>query len=371
MQLLQEVMAYAETSISRRKFLLHYFGEEFDEVNGPGAENCDNTRNPKTQYDGREELELILKTVTDFKQAHKMQFISAILVGEENREVEAYKGSQNSSWKKGADKEDKHWNGVMRQAIVFGFLKKDVEQYGVLQITEKGKEYMNAPYEVMLAEERNYDDVDSGDTMVQTRKGQGGAADTKLRPMLVSLRKEIADKKNLPPYVIFQDVSLDEMSIHYPIAEEELLRITGVGAGKAKKFGKAFLEVIAKYVEEENIERVDDLLVRTASNKSSNKVNIIQQIDRKMNLSDMASRTNLSVEEVLAEIEQIVSAGTKVNIDHCIEESMDEDCVEELFEFFSESDDESIEAALAEFEDSYSEEELRLIRIKFLSDVAN
>lgn len=371
MQLLQEVMAYAETSISRRKFLLHYFGEEFDEVNGPGAKNCDNTRNPKSQYDGREELVLILKTVNDFKQAHKMQFISAILVGEENREVEAYKGSQNSSWKKGADKEDRHWNGVMRQAIVFGFLRKDVEQYGVLQITEKGKEYMNTPYEVMLAEERNYDDVDSGDTMVQTRKGQGGAADTKLRPMLVTLRKEIADKKNLPPYVIFQDVSLDEMSIHYPITEEELLRITGVGSGKAKKFGKEFLELIAKYVEEENIERVEDLLVRTASNKSSNKVNIIQQIDRKMNLSDMASRTNLSVEEVLAEIEQIVSAGTKVNIDHCLEESMDEDCVEELFEFFSESDDESIEAALAEFEGSYSEEELRLIRIKFLSDVAN
>ena len=371
MQLLQEVMAYAETSISRRKFLLHYFGEDFDEVNGPGAQNCDNTRNPKKQYDGTEELKLVIETISDFKEGHKMQFISAILVGEENREVEAYKGSQSSNWKKGVDKEDRYWNGVMRQAIVFGFIKKDVEQYGVLQITDKGREYLKEPYEVKLAEERNYDDVDSGDTMVQTRKGQGGASDTKLRPMLVSLRKEIADKKSLPPYVIFQDVSLDEMSIHYPITEEELLRITGVGAGKAKKFGQEFLELIAKYVEEENIERVEDLLVRTASNKSSNKVNIIQQIDRKMNLSDMASRTNLSVEEVLAEIEQIVAAGTKVNIDHCIEESMDDDCVEELFEFFSESDDESIEAALAEFEDSYSEEELRLIRIKFLSDVAN
>ncbi len=371
MQLLQEVMAYAETSISRRKFLLHYFGEDFDEVNGPGAQNCDNTRNPKKQYDGTEELKLVIETISDFKEGHKMQFISAILVGEENREVEAYKGSQSSYWKKGVDKEDRYWNGVMRQAIVFGFIKKDVEQYGVLQITDKGREYLKQPYEVKLAEERNYDDVDSGDTMVQTRKGQGGASDTKLRPMLVSLRKEIADKKSLPPYVIFQDVSLDEMSIHYPITEEELLRITGVGAGKAKKFGQEFLELIAKYVEEENIERVEDLLVRTASNKSSNKVNIIQQIDRKMNLSDMASRTNLSVEEVLVEIEQIVAAGTKVNIDHCIEESMDDDCVEELFEFFSESDDESIEAALAEFEDSYSEEELRLIRIKFLSDVAN
>ncbi|MEC7653634.1 MAG: DNA helicase RecQ [Bacteroidota bacterium] len=371
MQLLQEVMAYAETSISRRKFLLHYFGEDFDEVNGPGAQNCDNTRNPKKQYDGTEELKLVIETISDFKEGHKMQFISAILVGEENREVEAYKGSQSSNWKKGVEKEDRYWNGVMRQAIVFGFIKKDVEQYGVLQITDKGREYLKEPYEVKLAEERNYDDVDSGDTMVQTRKGQGGALDTKLRSMLVSLRKEIADKKSLPPYVIFQDISLDEMSIHYPITEEELLRITGVGAGKAKKFGQEFLELIAKYVEDENIERVEDLLVRTASNKSSNKVNIIQQIDRKMNLSDMASRTNLSVEEVLTEIEQIVAAGTKVNIDHCIEESMDDDCVEELFEFFSESADESIEAALAEFEDSYSEEELRLIRIKFLSDVAN
>ena len=371
MQLLQEVMAYAETSISRRKFLLHYFGEEFDEINGPGAMNCDNSSNPKNQYDGREELLLILKTVDNFKQAHKMQFVSSILTGEENREVEAYKGASSEFWKKGEDKGDRHWNGVIRQAIVFGFLKKNVEQYGVLQITEKGRDYLSKPYEVKLAEERNYDDVDVGDTMVQTRKGQGGAADTKLRPMLVSLRKDVADKKNLPPYVIFQDVSLDEMSIHYPITEEELLRITGVGAGKAKKFGQQFLDLISKYVKEENIERVEDLLVRTASNKSSNKVNIIQQIDRKMNLSDMASRTSLTVEEVLAEIEQIVSAGTKVNIDHCIEESMDEDCVEELFEFFSESEDESIEAALSEFGDSYSEEELRLIRIKFLSDIAN
>lgn len=259
---------------------------------------------------------------------------------------------------------------MIRQAIVLGFLRKEVEQYGVLQITQKGHDYLESPYEVKLAE-RNYDDVDTGDTMVQTRKGQGGAADAKLRPMLVNLRKEIADKKNLPPYVIFQDVSLDEMSIHYPITEEELLRITGVGAGKAKKFGKDFLELIAEYVKEENIERVEDLLVRTASNKSSNKVNIIQQIDRKMSLSDMASRTNLTVEEVLAEIEQIVQAGTKVNIDHCIEESMDEDCVEELFDFFSESEDESIEGAIAEFDDSYSEEELRLVRIKFLSDIAN
>ena len=177
-QLLQEVMAYAETSVSRRKFLLHYFGEEFDEVNGPGAKNCDNTRFPKPQYDGTEELKLVLSTIKEFKEAHKMQFISAILTGEENREVEAYKGSVSEFWLKGKDKEGRHWNGVIRQAIVLGFLRKEVEQYGVLQITTKGHNYLESPYEVKFAEERNYDDVDSGDTMDQTRKGQGGAADT-------------------------------------------------------------------------------------------------------------------------------------------------------------------------------------------------
>jgi len=370
-QLLQEVMAYAETSMCRRKFILHYFGEEFDEVTGPGAENCDNMRFPKTRYEGKEEIILILNTVREFKESHKMQFISAILVGEENREIAAYKGKVSKNWKAGEEKEYRYWMGVTRQAIVLGLLRKEVEQYGVLHITDRGKDFLKAPYSIQLSEERNYDDVDMGDTMVQTRKGQGGAADDKLRPMLVSLRKQIADRKNLPPYVIFQDVSLDEMSIHYPIKEEELLRITGVGTGKAKKFGSKFLELIAKYVDEEDIERIDDLLVRTSSSKSSNKVAIIKQIDRKMTLQDMSSSTNLTTEEVLVEIEQIVSAGTKVNIDHCIEETMDEDCVEEIFEFFSESDDEGLDAAFVEFNDSYSEDEIRLIRIKFLSDIAN
>jgi ATP-dependent DNA helicase RecQ len=370
-QLLQEVMAYAETSMCRRKFLLHYFGEEFDEVNGPGAENCDNMRFPKTRYEGQDEILLILKTIQEFKEAHKMQFISAILVGEENREIAAYKGSKSKNWKAGEKKEYRYWTGVIRQTIVLGLLRKEVEQYGVLHITDRGLDFLKTPYSIKLAEERNYDDVDTGDTMVQTRKGQGGATDDKLRPMLVGLRKQIADRKSLPPYVIFQDVSLDEMSIHYPIKEEELLRITGVGTGKAKKFGSEFLELISKYVEEEEIERIEDLLVRTSSSKSSNKVAIIKQIDRKMSLQDMSSSTNLSTEEVLVEIEQIVSAGTKVNIDHCIEETMDEDCVEEIFEFFSESDDEGLDAAFVEFNDSYSEDEIRLMRIKFLSDIAN
>ena len=370
-QLLQEVMAYAETSVSRRKFLLHYFGEEFDEENGPGAKNCDNMRYPKPQYDGQEEIHMVISTALEHKEAHKMQFISAILIGEHNREVDDYDGDKSSFWKRGKEKSDRYWNGIIRQAIVLGFLKKEIEKYGILKITDKGRDFLMNPKSVMLSEERNYRDVDTGDTMVQTRRGQGGVADATLRKMLVTLRKDIADEKDLPPYVIFQDVSLDEMAIHYPIKEDELLRITGVGAGKAIKFGVRFLELISKYVTENDIERAEDLLVRTSSKKSSNKVSIIQQIDRKMNLDDMAARTNLTRQEVFGEIEQIVAAGTKVNIDHLIEESMDEDCVEELFEFYSETEDEGIDSALVEFEGTYSEDELRLMRVKFLSDVAN
>ncbi len=370
-QLLQEVMAYAETSVSRRKFLLHYFGEEFDEVNGPGANNCDNMRYPKPQYDGQEEIHMVISATLEHKEAHKMQFISAILIGEHNREVDDYDGDKSSFWERGKEKSDRYWNGIIRQAIVFGFLKKEIEKYGVLKITDKGRDFLMNPKSVMLSEERDYRDVDTGDTMVQTRRGQGGVADATLRKMLVTLRKDIADEKSLPPYVIFQDVSLDEMAIHYPIKEDELLRITGVGAGKATKFGIRFLELISNYVTENDIERAEDLLVRTSSKKSSNKVSIIQQIDRKMNLDDMAARTNLTRQEVFSEIEQIVAAGTKVNIDHLIEESMDEDCVEELFEFYSETEDEGIDSALVEYEGTYSEDELRLMRVKFLSDVAN
>ena len=370
-QLLQEVMAYAETSVSRRKFLLHYFGEEFDEVNGPGAKNCDNMRYPKPQYDGQEEIHMVISATLEHKEAHKMQFISAILIGEHNREVDDYEGDKSSFWERGKEKSDRYWKGIIRQAIVLGFLKKEIEKYGILKITEKGQDFLMNPKPVMLSEERDYRDVDTGDTMVQTRRGQGGVADATLRKMLVTLRKDIADEKSLPPYVIFQDVSLDEMAIHYPIKEDELLRITGVGAGKATKFGLRFLELISKYVMENDIERAEDLLVRTSSKKSSNKVSIIQQIDRKMNLDDMAARTNLTRQEVFGEIEQIVAAGTKVNIDHLIQESMDEDCVEELFEFYSETEDEGIDSALVEFEGTYSEDELRLMRVKFLSDVAN
>ncbi len=370
-QLLQEVMAYAETSMSRRKFLLHYFGEEYDEVNGPGAQNCDNMTNPPKLRDGQEEVHLILSAVLEHKQTFRAPFYTGMLCGQENREIQDYKGTTSPFWKRGAEHDEKHWNGIIRQMLVLGFLRKEVETFGVLKITDRGMDFLTNPSPVMVAEERDYSDVDAMDSMSQTRSSQGGAADVKLRDMLKALRKEVADAESLPPYVIFQDVSLDEMAIHYPLDEDELLRITGVGSGKAKKYGTPFLKLIADYVKEEGIERAEDLLVRSTSARSSSKVHIIQRIDRQIDLADIARDLNLKLEDVLNEIENIVSAGTKVNLDYVINKTLDDESLEELFDFLKESEDEGSEELIAEWNDVYSEEELRMARIKFLSEYAN
>jgi ATP-dependent DNA helicase RecQ len=370
-QLLQEVMAYAETSMSRRKFLLHYFGEEFDEVNGPGALNCDNMANPPKLRDGQEEVHLILSAILEHKETFRSPFYTGMLCGLENREIQDYKGTTSPFWKRGEEHDEKHWNGIIRQMLVLGFLRKEVETFGVLKITERGMAFLTNPHAVMVAEERDYSDVDAMDSMSQTRSSQGGAADVKLRDMLKSLRKEVADAESLPPYIIFQDISLDEMAIHYPLNEDELLRISGVGTGKAKKYGKPFLELIADYVKEEGIERAEDLLVRSTSARSSSKVHIIQRIDRQIDLSDIAKDLNLSLEEVLNEIENIVFAGTKVNLDYIINRTLDEESLEELFDFLKESEDDGTEELISEWNDVYSEEELRMARIKFLSEFAN
>ena len=370
-QLLQEVMAYAETSMSRRKFLLHYFGEEYDEVNGPGAQNCDNMTNPPKLRDGQEEVHLILSAVLEHKQTFRAPFYTGMLCGQENREIQDYKGTTSPFWKRGAEHDEKHWNGIIRQMLVLGLLRKEVETFGVLKITDRGMGFLTNPSPVMVAEERDYSDVDAMDSMSQTRSSQGGAADVKLRDMLKALRKEVADAESLPPYVIFQDVSLDEMAIHYPLDEDELLRITGVGSGKAKKYGTPFLKLIADYVKEEGIERAEDLLVRSTSARSSSKVHIIQRIDRQIDLADIARDLNLKLEDVLNEIENIVSAGTKVNLDYVINKTLDEESLEELFDFLKESEDEGSEELIAEWNDVYSEEELRMARIKFLSEYAN
>ena len=370
-QLLQEVMAYAETSMSRRKFLLHYFGEAFDEVNGPGAQNCDNMANPPKLRDGQEEVHLILSAILEHKQTFRAPFYTGMLCGQENREIQDYKGTTSPFWKRGEEHDEKHWNGIIRQMLVLGLLRKEVETFGVLKITDHGMEFLTQPRPVMVAEERDYSDVDAMDSMSQTRSSQGGAADVKLRDMLKALRKEVADEESLPPYVIFQDVSLDEMAIHYPLNEDELLRITGVGSGKAKKYGTPFLKLIADYVKEEGIERAEDLLVRSTSARSSSKVHIIQRIDRQIDLADIARDLNLKLEDVLNEIENIVSAGTKVNLDYVINKTLDEESLEELFDFLKESEDEGSEELISEWNDVYSEEELRMARIKFLSEYAN
>ena len=370
-QLLQEVMAYAETSMSRRKFLLHYFGEAFDEVNGPGAQNCDNMANPPKLRDGQEEVHLILSAILEHKQTFRAPFYTGMLCGQENREIQDYKGTTSPFWKRGEEHDEKHWNGIIRQMLVLGLLRKEVETFGVLKITDHGMKFLTQPRPVMVAEERDYSDVDAMDSMSQTRSSQGGAADVKLRDMLKALRKEVADEESLPPYVIFQDVSLDEMAIHYPLNEDELLRITGVGSGKAKKYGTPFLKLIADYVKEEGIERAEDLLVRSTSARSSSKVHIIQRIDRQIDLADIARDLNLKLEDVLNEIENIVSAGTKVNLDYVINKTLDEESLEELFDFLKESEDEGSEELISGWNDVYSDEELRMARIKFLSEYAN
>jgi len=371
MQLLQEVMAYAESATSRRKFLLHYFGEEFDEVNGPGAMNCDNSQNPPTLVDRQEEVHLLLSAVLEHKGKHRMGFYTSLLTATENRQMVDYGVVGSVFWGRGNDHDIEFWQGIVRQTVVLNYLEKEVEKYGVLHLTEKGKSFVSNPGPLMLANQRDFSDVDSGDSLAQTRGDSGGALDPKLRTLLTELRKKVSAEKELPPYVIFQDVSLDEMATHYPINPDELLRITGVGSGKAAKFGEPFTKLIAQYVEEEGIERDDALLVRSSGSKSSNKVTIIQLLDRKMGLDDIASGIHGLREQVLDEIEAIVGAGTKVSLDHILEESLDEDCLEELFEFFRESEDEGLDAAKEEFEDAYSEEELRLARIKFLSEMAH
>jgi len=370
-QLLQEVTAFAETAMSRRKFLLHYFGEEFDEVNGPGADMCDNMRHPKPMRDGQEDVHMILGMILEHKQAFRMPFYTGVLCGEANREIADYRGTESSFWKRGAENDQHHWKAVLRQMVVLGFVRKEVESYGTLKLTAKGEQFLTAPHPVQLVEERDFSDVDSGDSMNQTRGPGGGAADPKLRKLLTDLRKAEAKRLELPPYVIFQEHSLEEMAIHYPLTHDELIRVNGVGSGKAKKYGEPFLALIKQYVEEEGIERADDLLVRSTQTRGNSKVHIIQRIDRQVDLEDLAKELSMSSEELISELEAIVAAGTKVNLDYLLDDMLGEEGIEELFDFFRESEDAGPDAVVEEFGDVYTEEELRLARIKFLSEFAN
>lgn len=369
-QLLQEVVAYSETSMNRRKFLLHYFGEEFDEVNGEGADMCDNSRFPKEKSEGKDDVQLVLKTIKSIVGKHKVKYFVDILSGNLTSEINTYKHNNNEFFGAGKEKDSLYWNAALRQVIVAGLVGKEIESYGTLFLKEAGEDFINNPKSFMLIKEHNYSDTDDSD-IVLNQKG-GRASDEVLFKILKDLRKEIAKGKGVPPFVVFQDPSLEDMTLQYPISMEELQNIVGVGQGKAKRYGQPFLDVIIQYVEENDIERPEDFVVKSIVNKSGSKVSIIRNIDKKLPLEDIAKAQGKKIDELITEIEAIVASGTKINIDYHLNELLDEDAQEEIFEYFmDDADTDSIEAALKEFDEDYTEEELKLMRIKFMSEVAN
>lgn len=371
-QLLEEVVAYAETGISRRKFLLDYFGEEFDEANGEGANMDDNSVNPKEKIEGKEDVALLIQAIIELKEQFKAQYLTKFLAGKKATEITTFKHHQHPLFGKGADKDEKHWMAVVRQARVHKLIFKQIESYGVLKVSKEGYEYLKKPTTIWLYKDHDYDNLgDDSDIVMSSGKG-GGAADQNLFSILKDLRKKLAKQRNVPPFVIFQDPSLEDMATRYPITMEEMNNIVGVGMGKAMKFGKPFLDTIKQYVEENEIERPIDMVVKSVVNKSGKKVYIIQSIDRKMPLEDIAEAKGFTYEELLTEIEHIVESGTKVNIDYYIDETIDEDKQDEVFDYFQEAETDSVDAALEELgSDDYTDEEIRLLRIKFLSEYGN
>jgi ATP-dependent DNA helicase RecQ len=374
-QMLSETAAFAETSSCRRKFLLHYFGEEFDAQRCNGM--CDNCRHPRQSFDAMEDLSLALKAVAEIKEKHKIKDVVNVVMGTLTSVAKTYKHNVLSTWGEGVehDKDEKFWQAVLRQAIVNGFLLKDIENYGLLKLTDKGRAYMKKPVSIKFTRDHDFatGDQDHGDDEIITgSKGSGASADEVLFSLLKDQVKKTAKAKGLPPYVIFQEPSLEEMAIQYPVTMDELTKISGVGAGKATKYGKPFIELIKKYVEENEIERPVDMVIKSVVNKSGLKVYIIQNIDRKIGLNEMAKSKNLTLAKLLTEIETIVESGTKVNLNYYIEDLMDEEKQEEIMEYFKESESDSVEAAMKELgENDYSEEEIRVMRIKFLSDFGN
>jgi len=371
-QLLEEVVAYAETGISRRKFLLDYFGEEFDEINGDGAKMDDNTINPKEKIEGKDEVVLLLNSMIELKEQFKAQYLTKFISGKNAAEIKTFKHHLSPLFGAGKEKDDKFWMAVVRQARVEKLINKQIESYGVLKITPKGHEFLKNPHSITLYKDHDYENMGS-DVEISSNSGKGGgAADTNLFAILKDLRKKIAKQRNVPPFVIFQDPSLEDMATRYPLKMDEITNIIGVGMGKAMKFGKPFLEAIQKYVEENEIERPMDMVVKSVVNKSGKKVYIIQSIDRKMPLEDIANAKGFSYEELLTEIEHIVDSGTKVNIGYYIDENIDEDKQDEVFEYFQEAETDSVDEALEELgHDDYTDEEIRLLRIKFLSEMGN
>lgn len=362
-QLLQETAAYAESSVCRRKMLLHYFGEEYTEDN---CHNCDNCLHPKTKVEAQNALTMVLQAVAAVKENFRQEYIIDFVKGRATDDIVSHKHQELEEFGAGEDENPKLWNPVIRQALLAGYLKKDVENYGLLKLTPAGKRYLKEPHSFMIVEDNEFNES------CEEENHEGGAAlDPTLLNMLKDLRKRIAQKAKLPSYVIFQDISLDQMATMYPIDLQELQNIQGVGAGKAKRYGKEFCELIKKYCEENEIERPEELRVRTVAKKSALKVNIIHSIDRQIALDDIAEAKGLEFDALLDEIEAIVYSGTKLNIDYFLDEVMDEERIDEVYDYFMESETDDLDAAIEELGDICTEDEIRLVRIKFLSEQAN
>ncbi|NPA68477.1 MAG: DNA helicase RecQ [Chlorobi bacterium] len=368
-QLLLETIAYAETSVCRPKVLLNYFGEKLEEDCG----NCDNCLNPKMKFEGKDYMLKLLKAVKELDEQYKSDHIANILAGNATSAIKSFKHDKSELFGSGSEKDVKFWESVARHALINYLLEKDIDQYGILKLTEKGKKFIKKPYSIEITEAHRYEETEETEEDAPLKQGSGsGAGDEILFKMLKGLRKDMAKKLGVPPYVIFQDPSLEDMATRYPVTLEELVSIQGVGQGKAEKYGKEFIKLIAEYVEEFNIDRPQDLVVKSVVKKSGVKVYIIQNIDRKVNLEDIAKVKGLTMSELLTEIEAIINAGTKLNIDYYIDQTIDEENIEEIYDYFSESETDSVDDALAELgEDNFTEEEIRLVRIKFMSEMAN
>ncbi|ATA68855.1 DNA helicase RecQ [Capnocytophaga cynodegmi] len=364
--LLQDIVAYAETSSSRRKFILHYFGEEFDEVNGEGADMDDNVRHPKTKIEAKDDVVKLLNVIISTKQKFKAKEIVNTLVGKVTALIKSHKIDEQPFFGIGKEKDDLYWMALLRQVMVNGLIRKDIETYGVMFITDKGRKFLENVTSFMMTEDHVYEeDVEDMNT------SGGGVADEVLLGMLKDLRKKVAKKKGVPPFVVFQDPSLEDMALKYPITISELTNVHGVGEGKAKKYGSEFIELIGRYVEENDILRAEDLIVKTTGSNSSLKLYIIQNVDRKLPLPDIAKAKGLEMDEFLKELEQIVYSGTRLDISYYIDEIFDEEQQEELHDYFMEAETDKISVASKEFDGDYEDDELRMYRIKFISEVAN
>jgi len=368
--LLQEVVGYAETSMNRRKYLLHYFGEEFDEKNGDGADMDDNSRNPKKKQEAKDDVVKLLKVVKDTLQKYKAKEIVNTLIGKENALLTSHKTHLQPFFGIGKEHTSSYWMALIRQILVVNFIKKEIEQYGVVKLTKQGEAYIEKPTSFMMTKDHEYNE-ENDNSIITNAKSAGGATDEKLVKLLKDLRKKVATKLGVPPFAVFQDPSLDDMALKYPITLDELSKVHGVGEGKARKFGKDFVHLISSYVDENDVLRPDDLIVKSTGVNSGLKLFIIQNTDKKLPLEDIAKSKGLEMSDLIKEMERIIFSGTKLDVNYALDDILDEDQQEEIHEYFMEAETDKIQDALDEFDGDYDEEELRLMRIKFINEVAN